>query len=106
MRSDLPMLRSARSFLLAGQFGVVSTVIVVSSSDEGLYLSAVSLVCPMSLDDTHSLRYVSRLEVTPFRVCPLVRGKLHHRKRRRLSVECQNRCSNPSHNIAVAVRNA
>jgi hypothetical protein len=61
MRSDLPMLRSVSPFLRDGQFGVVSTVIVVSIADEGLYLSAVSSICPMFMDDTYSLRYVSRL---------------------------------------------
>jgi len=49
-------------FLLAGQFGVVSTAIVVCYLDEGLYLYAVSSVCPMSLDDTRSFRYVSPTE--------------------------------------------
>jgi len=41
------MLWSVRPLQSVGQFGVVSTVIVVSSSDEGLYLSAVRLGRPM-----------------------------------------------------------
>jgi hypothetical protein len=63
------MLRSVSQFLLARQFRVVSTaIVVVLFGDEGLYPFAVSSVCTMFSDYVLSLVYFP-LEVTPVRVC-------------------------------------
>lgn len=53
------MLRSVPPLLRVGQFGVVSTAIVVSSFDEGLYLSAARRSVRLAKVDTSLSGYVS-----------------------------------------------